>query len=229
MSPAVRQVEPVVEDDIWLQLAYEAEQFPALPVVVSLAAAVGLGIAEIKPQHIHLAISCQQFAHLCVEIGGVLGLIATDIQLHTVWVVAVGTDVRILHELRMVPVDQRMIQAHAQPLVAEGVHHGAQQVAARRRVDRGVAGLLRIPEAEPFVVLGGDDEIFHAGLRGGARPQRRIVEIGVEACEVLPVVDVIRDALVVADPLVPCRQGVQPPMDKEAETVPDKPARVADG
>ena len=106
----------------------------------------------------------------------------------------------------MVPVDQRVVEADPQALGAECLDERLEQILAVGRIGRLVIGLLRVPQAEALVVLGGEHHILHArGFRGGG-PVARIVQVGIEMLEVALVALVV-DALVVFDPLVARRRA----------------------
>ena len=76
------------------------------------------------------------------------------------------------------------------------------------------------------MVLRGDDKVTHSGFPGGLRPLLRIEQIGIEVLKILLIL-FIGDLLVVTDPLMPCRHGVETPVNEHAEPFPDKPARIA--
>ena len=135
---------------------------------------------------------------------------------------------RIDREIGMVPVDQGIVEADAQPFCAEGVDIRAHQVAAGGRVGRFVVGVLAVEQAEPLVVLRRQDGVFHTGRFRLTRPFFRIEQIGVEVFEI-QVVAVFRDAFVVLDPFMAGGHGVQPPVDEHAEAVMREPCGIARG
>ena len=130
-------------------------------------------------------------------------------------------------EVRVMPVEERVIEADAQAVGTERVHHRGENVTAVRRVRRLVVGVGGIPEAEALVMLGRDDEILHPGVPRRLRPELRIVEIGIEVLEILRVVDFRGDPFVVLQPFVACAEGVEAPVDEHAEPVMGEPACVA--
>ena len=222
--PAVVQVQAVVEQHARLQLADGPVEPRAVPLVTALGVAAAAGIAEVAPQHVDPAELREQLAHLAVQVLDVAALIARAVHRLALRVVALRVDV-VDHEVGVVPVDQRVVEADPQPSAAEGVHHRMQQVLAVRRARGLVIGERAVPQAEALVMLAGDHEVAHAGAGGGVRPHAGIVEVGIEAVEV-PLVDLVRDLLLVLDPLVPGRQRVQPPVDEHAEAVVHEPRRV---
>jgi len=128
--------------------------------------------------------------------------------------------------LGVVPVEQRVVEADPQALLAEGLDHGGQEVLAPRGLGGLVVGVRRVPQAEALVVLGGDHEVLHAGVLRRPGPGLGIVEVRVEVVEVLLVILVL-GALVVLDPLVARGQGVEPPVDEHPEPILDEPPGVA--
>ncbi len=215
-----------------LQLADHLQQLLALPVIAAFAhprlrTVAARGIGEVEPQDVYLATLGEQLAHLTMEVGDILGLIALLVQLGALGVVAHRVEV-VNDELRMVPVDERVVEADAEAPGAERLHHRAKDVFPVGGVRRLVVGERRIPETEAIMVLGGDHEVLHAGIGRGLRPGVRVVEVGVEVAEV-GVVDLIRDLLALLDPLVARGEGIDAPMDEQAKAIPDKPARVTRG
>jgi len=78
------------------------------------------------------------------------------------------------------------------------------------------------------VVFRRDDEVLHAGVCGGVGPGRGVVEVGIETAEVF-FVSLVGDPLEIAHPLVPRGEGVEAPVDEEAEAVAGEPRSVAAG
>ena len=118
--------------------------------------------------------------------------------------------------VRVVPVQQGIVEADLQAFGAERVHEFPEQVAPAGGVGALVVGELGVPHAEAFVVLGGEDDVFHAGLPGHPGPFLRVEEVGVEMVEVLLVV-LVGQAFLVLDPFVPGRHGIESPVDEHAE------------
>ncbi len=100
--------------------------------------------------------------------------------------------------------------------LAAGLDVLAHQVAARAALDGVVVGLLRVPQAEALVVLGGHHHVLHAGLLGQARPLARRARLGLPRVGQLLVLR-DRDALAVHHPLVAAELRVQAPVDEHAE------------
>ena len=119
-------------------------------------------------------------------------------------------------EIGVVPVEQRIIKADPEPLGAESLDEGGDEVASMGRVGRLVLRDRTVPQAEALMVLGGQHHIFHAGGAGAARPLARRVEVGVEMVEIFPVGGG-GDLLAVLQPFVPGAQRVEAPMDEQAE------------
>jgi len=109
-------------------------------------------------------------------------------------------------EMRVMPVDHGMIEADFESFGAEGFDQGLDQVAASRGVGGLVVSELGVPEAEALVVLGGDDDVLHAGLSGELRPFAGIIQVWVKVAQVL-VILFIEDGFTVLHPFVPRREG----------------------
>jgi hypothetical protein len=120
-------------------------------------------------------------------------------------------------ELRVVPVDQRVVEADAQSRRPARLDERADQVLAVRRTGDRVVRHRRVPPAEALVVLGGEHGVPHPGGTGGPRPGDRVVQVGLEVVEVRLVV-LGGQPLVVLDPLVPRGQCVQAEVDEHAES-----------
>ena len=218
----VQQVQPVVDEHLRLQLAHHRQQLVGLPVLPALA--VRPRVREVEEQVVNLAELRQQLADLVVQVGGILPYVAARVLLALGGVVVHGVNV-VYHVVRVVPVDQRMVETDLQSLVAEGLDHWPQQVAAGGRVGRLVVGVAAVPQAEALVVLGGDAEILHARLPRLPGPLARIVQVRVEPLEVLLVVGG-GNLFLLLDPLVPGRQRVQAPVNEQAEAVVSEPRVV---
>jgi len=162
-----------------------------------------------------------------VKVGAVLGDVAVLVGLPVGKIVA--SRVQAIHgELRVMPIDDGMVEAEAEALVAEGVHQRVEDVALGRSVGGLVVGQRRVPQAEAVVVLAGGDDVLHAGVLCFLRPNGRIVEVGVKVIEVLLVV-LVGDSLVVLDPLVAGGDGVDSPVDEQPEAIVGKPGSIGSG
>ena len=75
-------------------------------------------------------------------------------------------------------------------------------------------------------MLGGNHEVFHARAGCCRRPQVGLIQVRVKVFEI-GVVDLIRDLFVVLHPLMPRGQGIQAPVNEQAEAVMHEPAGVA--
>ena len=123
------------------------------------------------------------------------------------------------------PVDERIVETDFDTFGAECLDRLANQVLLVGRVADAIVGVFGGPQTKAVVVLGGDDEIFHARQFGHTGPFFGVEQIGVEVGEVLLVVG-NADFFAVADPFVAGGQGVQPPVDEHAEAVVGKPRSV---
>ena len=220
--PAVVQVEAVVEHHVRLQLADHPVQARAVPVVAALAA---VRVAEIAPQDVDASEVGEQLPHLAVQVLDVPALVALLVEPCPLRMVAQRVHV-VDHEFGMVPVDDRVVEADAQAAGAERVHHRPDQVASGGRVGGLVVGQRAVPQAEAVVMLGGRHEVLHAGAGGRLGPAIRVVQVGIEVIHVAFVL-AGRDLLLLHDPLVTSRQGIQSPVNEQAEAVVHEPAGVA--
>ena len=220
--PAVVQVEAVVEHHVRLQLADHPVQARAVPVVAALAA---VRVAEVAPQDVDAAETGQQLPYLAVQVLDVLALVALLVERRPPRVVAQGVHV-VDPELGMVPVDDRVVEADAQAAGAERIHHRPDQVSPGGRVGGLVVGQRAVPQAEAVVMLGSRHEVLHAGAGGSLGPTIRVVQVGIEIVQVAFVV-ADRDFLLLHYPFVARRQGIQSPVNEQAEAVVYEPAGVA--
>ena len=119
-------------------------------------------------------------------------------------------------ELRVVPVQQRVVEADLQTLGPERLDPRPDQVPPGRRAGRLVIGQRRVPEAETFVMLGGQDRVAHARLPGQPGPSARVIQVGIEVLEVALVGRIVQ-ALTLLHPLVAAGDGIEPPVNEQAE------------
>ena len=217
--------EAVVEHDLRLQLAHHAHQLCRLPRFADHIRARRVRIGIVQPEHVNLAVIRHQLAHLPVHVRKIAVKIAAlvgDIGAAAVRMVDIG----LVHEIRMVPVDDRVVQAHAEALGAERIDKLADQIAAavRRRLE---IRQLRVKQAEAVVMLGDHDRVFHARVLRHPRPFFRIIVLGRKfLCKRL--VFLRRDLLDAPDPfaVLPSGNGVDPPVDIKPEPGLGKPCRA---
>ena len=120
--------QPVIDNDIRLMAANHPHQFRRSP---RLTAQLVIGIVE--PENVDLPIIRDQLLDLPVHIGQVAVKVDFFIQIHRVSAYGM-VDVLVLWVVRMMPVDQRIIQPHAKPLCAYCVHKLAHQIASAGRI-----------------------------------------------------------------------------------------------
>ena len=217
-----------------LQTAGQRDQLFRLPVVLALAAHPrGLfrdfvvRVGKIEPQNVDLAVVGQKLCDLIAHILRIAAHIAALILLIGVRVVPAGME-HINGKVRVMPVDQRIIKAYVQPLGPESVHILPHQIAPGGSIGALVVGVLRVPHAEAFVMLGGQHRVLHPGGLRLTGPFPRVVQVGIKILKIL-VVFFLRDALVGLDPFVAGGHGVQAPMDKHTEAVVPEPRGIAGG
>ena len=123
------------------------------------------------------------------------------------------------------PVDQRIVEAHLQPLGPESVRIFPHQIPPKGGVGALVIGILAVKQAEALVMLGGQHRVLHARGLGLPGPFPRVKQVGIEVVKVFLIL-LFRGALVVFHPFVPGRQGVQAEVDEHAETIVAEPCGI---
>ena len=157
---------------------------------------------DVVPEDVDLAVVGHQLAHAA---------------LREIEEAAAGGFVRgAQRAVGMVPVHQRVVEADLEIELAAGLDVLAHQIASRPALDGVVVGLLRVPQAEALVVLGGHHHVLHPGLLRQGRP------LAGGAVFRLPRVGQLlvlrhRDALAVHHPLVAAQLRVQSPVDEHPE------------
>ena len=124
-----------------------------------------------------------------------------------------GVDV----ELRMVPVNDRVVEADPHAGFAARVHVFAHDVTAERRVGYLVVRGLRVPHAEALMVLRGQDHVLHAGRLGPRHPLLGVVAVWVEALHVSGFVVFRPDVLVALHPFVPSQRRIESEVDEHSK------------
>ena len=126
----------------------------------------------------------------------------------------------------MMPVNERVIEAHAQPFRTECVHILLNEILSAGRIGGLIIRILAVKETEAFVMLGGHDHIFHAGRFCLSCPIPGIIQIRIEIFEI-KIVMLLGNFFIGLYPFVARRHGVKPEMDKHAEPVMGEPAGVS--
>jgi hypothetical protein len=180
-------------------------------------------VGEVEPHHVDRAVVGEQLAYLTVEVIPVDGDVPPLRRRLERLVVALGVD-GVDGVLRVMPVDHGVVEPDLQPLSTKRLDPFPEQVAPDRSIGRLVVRQLRVPQAEAFVVLTGQDCVAHPGRLGVACPLRGVVEVGVEVIEV-GLIRLVGEALAKLDPLVTGRQRVESPVDEQAETCLCEPVR----
>lgn len=215
-------VESIIDEDPGLKLGHHLEELLRAPVLLPLAdpAVRFPGVGEVEEEVVDGPVVAEEFADLGLEVGAVLGHRAFGMRLPGIGVVASGV-VEVVGEVRMVPVEERVVEADFQPLLAQGVDPFAHEVASLVTHAR-VVGARGVPEAEAVVVLRREDGVGHP------RPLRETGDpSGVEEVrlEELGVALVVFDgaALPGHHPLVAGCDGVETEMHEETETIMGEP------
>ena len=190
---------PVVDQHVRLQRAGHLDlgRAPALEV-----------LRDVVPDRDQRAVAGEQFPNLPQQVL-VVGIEVGRRPLHP----AAGAGQR---EVWVVPVAHRVVGPERHALPTAGVGHLAGHVPLERRVGDLVVGQLRVEQAEPVVVLGGQYEVFHAGRLGQGDPV-----VGVEERRVEPLVEVVVHVDRRAGPARPADllagEADRPPVDEHAE------------
>ncbi len=205
----ILQVHAVVEDDAGRQLTDEAIEFIALPIEMPLARKTFIAIFWIRvihPQDVHRAVAGEQLAHLGAHVSGIATHVPHGVQFLSFEVVTQGVE-NVQRKVRVVPVNQRVIEADSQSLRTKGVHDKTQHVFAKGRARDLVICLLRIPQAKTVVMFGREHKILHARLAGDPGPLSWVEQIGVEMLEELLVI-LVAHPFLTFDPFTPRRKSV---------------------
>ena len=177
----------------------------------------------VEPDDVDLAVPGQQFSYLRKHIFAVFGHVAAFVEpgVRLVGEAAARSErmVDVDREMRMMPIDDRIVETDLQPLGAAGLDVFLDEVAPERRVGDLVIRHLGIPHAETFVMLRGEDDILHPRLFCRLRPFARVEQIGIETGEILFVVGFVGDVFVAPHPFMTRGHRVQSEMDEHAETV----------
>ena len=124
----------------------------------------------------------------------------------------------VVRKIRMVPVDQRIVESDADAFGAESVDEWPDEVLAIRSVGYLEVRVFGVPKTESVKVLGRDDKIFHSGSLGCCRPFGRIVQIGVKILEIT-LVSLVGHPFAAFDTFATRREAVNAPVDEQSETV----------
>ena len=121
------------------------------------------------------------------------------------------------------PVDERVVEVHAQPLPVALFGQLAHDVAGEGRgLDDVVGRLRRAEHREAVVVARREADVARSGLAEGRDPRRGVEGGGVEGPGELLVFAVV-DVEIGHHPLALTHQGVEPPVDEDAEAVVGEP------
>ncbi|OPZ73917.1 MAG: hypothetical protein BWY79_02194 [Actinobacteria bacterium ADurb.Bin444] len=193
---------PIVDEDVGVELAGHG---------VGLAGRVGIGGVHppaVIPQHEGVALDD------LLDLG--LHVLDEARELGVTLRAALLLPLEPGQVVGVVPVHDREVVAGPDARLLEGLVVHRQHVLAVGRVGDLVVGGLGVPHAEAVVVLGGEDGVLDAGLLRQRRPFVRVVLHRVELGGQLLVL-LLRDLADVADPLTLAEQGVDTPVDEQAE------------
>ena len=150
----------VIDQNVRLKLAHHFVHLFGLPTFGRQRP------VDVIPENVQLAVVRTQLAHLTMDV------------IHKP---ASRRFIGLAHRpVRMVPIHQRIIEAHVHSFTAGGFHELRYQVTAGRLLWRTVVGQLGIEVAEAFVMLGGHHHILHAGRLRQLRPSLGGVRFGVK-------------------------------------------------
>ncbi len=122
----------------------------------------------------------------------------------------------------VVPIGDGVVEAEGDAAGVAGVGEHGDDVALVRGVHHVEVGLLGVPEAEAVVVLGGEADVFHAGVLEDVEPGVGVAFGGVELVDKGLVLGA-GDAAAPLFLLVPGVDGVEAPVDEEAEALLEEP------
>ena len=201
----------VIDDDVRLMAAHHLHQLRRLPC---LAAQFAIGIVE--PEDIDLSIVRDQLLDLPVHIGKIT--VKVDFLILIGRISAHGMDrVVVFWEIRVVPVDQGVIQAHAEALGAHRVHKLPHKIAPTGGVRALIIRQLGIKQAEAVVMLGRQDDILHSGPLCAAGPVSGIVGL----CRKFLHITLVLfggDSGVAHIPFAASGDGIEAPMQEHTKT-----------
>src|SRR5512141_2396922 len=109
-----------------------------------------------------------------MQVLDILLQVARLVHLYRLWMIAQGM-LSINGEIRVVPVDKRVIKTDFQAFGAKCFHKRAQGILAERGVSTFIIRQGTVPQAETFVMLGGNNHVLHTGLTRSPRPDRWII------------------------------------------------------
>ena len=125
-------------------------------------------------------------------------------------------------EFRMVPVDKGIVETDSYSLGSECVDIFTYKVSSARCICAFVVGKLWVKHAEAFMMFCGKNRIFHSGVLCLPCPLFGVEHIGIEIFEIF-VVLFFGNFFSCFYPFVPCRHWIQSPVNKQSETVCNKP------
>jgi hypothetical protein len=156
-----------------------------------------------------------------VQVGAVPAGVTADVLRLGVGIVAPRV-VPVDEEVRVVPVEQGVVEANLQAGRSDGVDVLGDNVLAVRRVHHRVVSQLGVPQAEALVVLRGQHDILHASPLGLPGPVDGIEQVRLEVARIA-LVRLCLYPLAVHQPLVAGPQCVQTPVHKETEAIMGEP------
>ena len=120
-------------------------------------------------------------------------------------------------KFRMMPVDQRIIQSHVNPVFAECIAVFTNQVTPERSIRNLIVRILRVPEAESLMMFCGQNRILHPRLLCLIRPFVRVKKIGIEMIEIF-LIRFIGNPFEVTHPFLSRRRRIKPEVKEHPET-----------
>ena len=182
-------------------------------------------VRKVEPQKVQFSVIGAQLPHLGVHVVQVTAEVPALVSIGRVvphGVVAVAE----VGKVGVTPVDEGEVQPGPQTGLPGGVQEFPDEIPVRGAVGGLETGVRAVEQAEAVVVLGGEHGVLHPRPLGRRHPRAYITVPGVELGHegvVLPV----GDSLHAAHPLPPGGDGVQPPVQKQAEPGPGEPSRPA--
>jgi hypothetical protein len=223
-----RNAQPIVDQDVGLQLAREGEQLLRTPGICALATpdlpVIAVLVGEVVEEIVDLAVPGQELAHLAVQVDAVPARVTADVLRLGVGIVA-SRVVPVDEEVGMVPVEQGVVKADLQAGRSDSVNVLGDDVLAVWRVHHRVVSQLGVPKAEALVMLRGQHDVLHARPLGLPDPVDGIEQVRLEVARVA-LVRLCLNPLAVHQPLVAGPQCVQTPVHEETETIMAQPIEL---
>ena len=175
-----------------------------------LAAQLVIGIIE--PENVDPAVIRDQLLDLSVHIGKVA--VKVDLLILIGGIAAHGMiAVVVFWEIRVMPVDQGVVQTHAQPFGSHCVHKFPHKIAPAGGICTLIIRQLGIKQAETVMVLGGQHNILHARPLRAPSPVAGIISLRGELLHILLIL-LCGDLCLAHVPFAASGNRIEPPVQE---------------